>query len=73
VAIILVDYFVVRRGAMNIDALYEPAGTSTYAKFDTSGLINLAAGATKNAAARTSMGTHLPPLCAARLGPCDCC
>jgi nucleobase:cation symporter-1, NCS1 family len=29
---------------MNIDALYEPAGTSTYAKFDTSGLISLAAG-----------------------------
>jgi NCS1 family nucleobase:cation symporter-1 len=43
-AIILVDYFVVRRGAMNIDALYQPVGTSTYPNFDANGLISLAAG-----------------------------
>jgi NCS1 family nucleobase:cation symporter-1 len=43
-AIILVDYFVVRRGAMNIDALYQPVGTSMYPNFDTNGLISLAAG-----------------------------
>jgi cytosine/uracil/thiamine/allantoin permease len=40
----LVDYWVIRRGALDVSSLYPPAATSVYAKFDSSGLISLAAG-----------------------------
>jgi NCS1 family nucleobase:cation symporter-1 len=43
-AVIVVDYFVIRRGEMNVDALYQPVGTSVYPNFDTRGLISLGAG-----------------------------
>jgi nucleobase:cation symporter-1, NCS1 family len=43
-AIMLVDYWVIRRGALDVSSLYAPAATSVYPKFDSSGLISLAAG-----------------------------
>jgi cytosine/uracil/thiamine/allantoin permease len=43
-AIMLVDYWVIRRGALDVSSLYAPAGTSSYPRFDASGLISLAAG-----------------------------
>jgi NCS1 family nucleobase:cation symporter-1 len=43
-AIMLVDYFVIRRGALNVAGLYAPAGVSAYPTFNTPGLVSLAAG-----------------------------
>ena len=43
-AIMLVDYFVIRRRALDVAALYEPAGESAYPKFNVPGLVSLAAG-----------------------------
>ncbi|HTI75294.1 MAG TPA: cytosine permease [Mycobacterium sp.] len=43
-AIILVDYFVLRRGRLDVAGLYQPAGESVYANVNRSGLISLAAG-----------------------------
>jgi NCS1 nucleoside transporter family len=43
-AIMLADYFVIRRGRLDVDALYAPAGESAYPKFNIPGLVSLAAG-----------------------------
>jgi NCS1 family nucleobase:cation symporter-1 len=43
-AIMLVDYFVIRRGALDVAELYLPAGASEHPKYNASGLISLAAG-----------------------------
>jgi NCS1 family nucleobase:cation symporter-1 len=43
-AIMLVDYFGLRRGALDVASLYEPAGLSSYPKYNVSGLVSLAAG-----------------------------
>jgi NCS1 family nucleobase:cation symporter-1 len=43
-AIMLVDYFVIRRRALDVAALYEPAGESAYPKFNVPGLVSLGAG-----------------------------
>jgi nucleobase:cation symporter-1, NCS1 family len=43
-AIVLVDYFVIRRGRLDIAALYEPVGESAYLKFNVPGLVSLGAG-----------------------------
>ena len=43
-AIMLVDYFVIRRRALDVAALYAPAGKSAYPKFNVPGLVSLAAG-----------------------------
>jgi purine-cytosine permease-like protein len=44
--IMLVDYFVVRRGALDVASLYTPVGTSEHPKYNVSGLVSLAAGIT---------------------------
>jgi len=43
-AIMLVDYFVIRRGALDVAELYLPVGTSEHPKYNAGGLISLAAG-----------------------------
>lgn len=43
-AIILVDYFVVRRGGLDVSSLYLPADRSELPKYNAGGLISLAAG-----------------------------
>jgi NCS1 family nucleobase:cation symporter-1 len=43
-AIMLVDYFVIRRGALDVAALYEPRDHSRRDGYDVSGLLSLAAG-----------------------------
>ena len=43
-AIMLVDYFVIRRGALDVAALYAPVGASAYPAVNTPGLVSLAAG-----------------------------
>ena len=43
-AIMLVDYFVVRRGVLDIASLYEPAESSRYGRYNVSGLVSLAVG-----------------------------
>lgn len=43
-AIMLVDYFVVRRGALDVGSLYPAGGSSPGRAFDVSGLVSLAAG-----------------------------
>ncbi|OAN33018.1 cytosine permease [Mycolicibacterium iranicum] len=43
-AIMLVDYFAVRRGRLDVSSLYLPSGSSPYGKFNSAGLISLAAG-----------------------------
>jgi NCS1 family nucleobase:cation symporter-1 len=43
-AVMLVDYFVIRRGALEVTSLYTPGETSSLAKFNVSGLVSLAAG-----------------------------
>jgi purine-cytosine permease-like protein len=43
-AIMLADYFVIRRGRLDVDALFAPAGESIYPKFNVPGLVSLAAG-----------------------------
>jgi nucleobase:cation symporter-1, NCS1 family len=43
-AVMLVDYFVIRRGALEVTSLYTPGETSSLAKFNVSGLLSLAAG-----------------------------
>jgi NCS1 family nucleobase:cation symporter-1 len=43
-AIMLVDYFVIRRGALDVAALYAPVGESAYPNVHTPGLVSLAAG-----------------------------
>ena len=40
----LVDFFVIRRGRLDVASLYLPAETSAYGKFNTAGLLSLAAG-----------------------------
>jgi nucleobase:cation symporter-1, NCS1 family len=43
-AIMLVDYFVIRRGRLDVASLYEPAGSSRYPRYNISGLVSLGAG-----------------------------
>jgi NCS1 family nucleobase:cation symporter-1 len=43
-AITLVDYCVIRRGVLDVAALYAPAGESQYPAINVSGLVSLAAG-----------------------------
>jgi nucleobase:cation symporter-1, NCS1 family len=43
-AVMLVDYFVIRRGALEVASLYTPVGTTSLPKFNVSGLVSLAAG-----------------------------
>lgn len=43
-AIMLVDYFAIRRGRLDTDSLYLPAEASTYGMFNSAGLMSLAAG-----------------------------
>jgi nucleobase:cation symporter-1, NCS1 family len=43
-AIILVDYWVIRRGALDVASLYAPVATSDNPKYNVSGLVSLAAG-----------------------------
>ena len=43
-AIMLVDYFVLRRGRLDVAALYERVGETAYPNFNGPGLISLAAG-----------------------------
>lgn len=43
-AIMLVDYFVIRRGALEVDALYAPAAASRFGAYRAAGLISLGAG-----------------------------
>jgi nucleobase:cation symporter-1, NCS1 family len=43
-AILLIDYFVVRRGQLDVEDLYLPVGKSVYPNFDTNGLVSLALG-----------------------------
>ena len=43
-AIVLVDYFVIRRGALDVASLYMPVVSSEHPKYNASGLISLAAG-----------------------------
>jgi purine-cytosine permease-like protein len=43
-AIILVDYWVIRRGALDVASLYAPVATSDNPKYNASGLMSLAAG-----------------------------
>jgi NCS1 family nucleobase:cation symporter-1 len=43
-AIMLVDYFVLRRGELDVAALYAPACDSAYPAINVSGLVSLAAG-----------------------------
>lgn len=43
-AIMLVDYVVVRRGALDVGSLYAPADTSIHRRYNAAGLISLAAG-----------------------------
>lgn len=43
-AIMLVDYFGVRRAALDVESLYLPGAASPYGRYNTSGLISLAAG-----------------------------
>lgn len=43
-AIMLVDYFVVRRGALDVATLYLPGETSGHGRFNVGGLVSLAAG-----------------------------
>jgi NCS1 family nucleobase:cation symporter-1 len=40
----LVDYFVIRRGRLDVASLYEPAGASRYPRYNVSGLVSLGAG-----------------------------
>lgn len=43
-AVMLVDYFVIRRGVLEVASLYPGVGTSSLPKFNVSGLVSLAAG-----------------------------
>ena len=43
-AIMLVDYFVIRRGTLEVTSLYAPAATSSYGRYHAPGLVSLAAG-----------------------------
>lgn len=43
-AIMLVDYFVIRRGALEVVALYQPARSSRFGAYHAAGLISLGAG-----------------------------
>jgi NCS1 nucleoside transporter family len=43
-AIILVDYFAIRRGVLDVTSLYAPVDTSRRGRFNSAGLISLAAG-----------------------------
>jgi nucleobase:cation symporter-1, NCS1 family len=43
-AIMLVDYFVIRRGALDVTSLYTPVLTSEHPKYNAGGLISLGAG-----------------------------
>lgn len=43
-SIMLVDYFAIRRGRLDIPSLYLPAETSAYGKYNSAGLLSLAAG-----------------------------
>lgn len=43
-AVMLVDYFVIRRGVLDIASMYAPAATSRYPKYNVSGLVSLGAG-----------------------------
>jgi nucleobase:cation symporter-1, NCS1 family len=42
--IMLVDYVVIRRGALDVASLYTPVGTPEHPKYNTCGLVSLAAG-----------------------------
>lgn len=43
-SIMLVDFFVIRRGRLDVASLYPPAETSPYGRFNVAGLLSLAAG-----------------------------
>jgi NCS1 family nucleobase:cation symporter-1 len=43
-AIMLVDYFVIRRGNLDVAALYTPVGVSSHRAYNVSGLVSLATG-----------------------------
>jgi len=43
-SIMLVDYFVIRRGRLDVASLYQPVETSVYGRFNVAGLVSLAAG-----------------------------
>ncbi|CAN3130805.1 cytosine permease [Mycobacterium sp. smrl_JER01] len=43
-AIMLVDYFVIRRGTLDVATLYEEAGSSNHGRYNAAGLTSLAAG-----------------------------
>ncbi|MGD9517665.1 cytosine permease [Mycolicibacterium vanbaalenii] len=43
-AIMVVDYFLIRRGALDVATLYDAADSSTHGRYDAAGLTSLAAG-----------------------------
>jgi cytosine/uracil/thiamine/allantoin permease len=43
-SIMLVDYFVIRHGRLDVASLYQPVETSAYGRFNVAGLVSLAAG-----------------------------